>query len=449
MKCIATQEQIRLLCKSENVKEYKNLLEVLLNFKEKECPIYDYDIEHLKLEDNEIYGTLYYGFKELLKESSSEWVQTGFKDFTQKICDLCGNTRLKYNFGIKNMKNQEEMIIGSKCIDKFPDINKAGINIKSEISKAKKIDRIIKFNNRYEKASEMLENWKMFYFDIPMLLNRDLDNRFAKLIKNSNKFYEEFINGNIAIKKLEEFQSYIYEFEKLENEVNEFCENYKDNKYICDKRVINWIKMKNKNNLKNKIINNNGLVSNDTAKEIYCIDFINRFYDDIKKVFNDNGFEVEVFNEDFGVLISYKLLNKYCLRFMLSLKEFAQKFSMIYFENGEILNKSYIFSNFRIYTESNNLEEFVIVLKDINSNKSYNIKNEKIDETVTNYIIVENANNEYTKIDVKYLYSSLNSIFSKNNSEANKITMNYLESLSNWKDKSKYNEKEIRRSMAY
>mgnify|MGYP001038742258 CR=1 FL=1 len=449
MKCIATQEQIRLLCKSENVKEYKNLLEVLLNFKEKECPIYDYDIEHLKLEDNEIYGTLYYGFKELLKESSSEWVQTGFKDFTQKICDLCGNTRLKYNFGIKNMKNQEEMIIGSKCIDKFPDINKAGINIKSEISKAKKIDRIIKFNNRYEKASEMLENWKMFYFDIPMLLNRDLDNRFAKLIKNSNKFYEEFINGNIAIKKLEEFQSYIYEFEKLENEVNEFCENYKDNKYICDKRVINWIKMKNKNNLKNKIINNNGLISKETAKVIYCIDFINRFYDDIKKVFNDNGFEVEVFNEDFGVLISYKLLNKYCLRFMLSLKEFAQKFSMIYFENGEILNKSYIFSNFRIYTESNNLEEFVIVLKDINSNKSYNIKNEKIDETVTNYIIVENANNEYTKIDVKYLYSSLNSIFSKNNSEANKITMNYLESLSNWKDKSKYNEKEIRRSMAY
>ena len=30
------------------------------------------------------------------------------------------------------------MIIGSRCIDKFPDINKAGINIKSEINKAKK-----------------------------------------------------------------------------------------------------------------------------------------------------------------------------------------------------------------------------------------------------------------------------------------------------------------------
>lgn len=449
MKCIATQEQIRLLCKSENIKEYKNLLEVLLKFREKESPIYDYDIEYLKIDDNETYSTLYYGFKVLLQESSSEWVQTGFKDFTQKTCDLCGNTRLKYNFGIKNIKNQEEMIIGSKCIDKFPDINKAGINIKSEISKAKKIDRIIKFNNRYKNISEMLENWKSFYFNLPMLLNRDIENRFQKLIKNSNQFYEDFINGNIAIKKLEEFKFYIYEFEKLENSAKEFYDNYKDNKYICDKKVINWIKMKNKSNLRNKIINNNGFVSNDIAKEIYCIDFINRFYADVRKVFNDNGFEVEVFDEDFGVLISYKLLNKYCLRFMLNLKEFAEKFSMIYFGSVEILNKSYIFSNFKVYTQPDNLEEFVIVLEEINSNKNYSIKNEKIDETATNYIIIENANNEYTKIDVKYLYRSLNGIFSKNSSEANKIIMNYLESLSNWKDKSKYNEKEIRKSMEY
>ena len=104
MKCIASKEQIRLLCKSENVKEYKNLLEVLLKFRDKESPIYDYDIEYLKIDDNETYSTLYYGFKVLLQESSSEQVQTGFKDFTQKTCDLCGNTRLKYNFGIKNIK---------------------------------------------------------------------------------------------------------------------------------------------------------------------------------------------------------------------------------------------------------------------------------------------------------------------------------------------------------
>ena len=120
----------------------------------------------------------------------------------------------------------------------------------------------------------MLENWKKFYFNLPMLLNRELENRFQKLIKNSNQFYEDFINGNLATKKLEEFQPYIYEFEKLENSVKEFYDNYKDNKYICDKKVINWIKMKNKSNLRNKIINNNGFVSNDIAKEIYCIDFM-------------------------------------------------------------------------------------------------------------------------------------------------------------------------------
>lgn len=446
MTCIATQEQIRLLSKSENIKRYENLDKILIKFKEIEKPIYSEDIEYLKDKNKLIYNTLSYSFKELLEESSQEWYLVGATEFKQETCDLCGNKKLKYNFVIKNIMNENKMIIGSHCIDKFPDLNKNGINLKLEVNKAKKIDRNNKFNDKYEHAKEMIESWKNFYLEFPILLGSYLDSRFVKLIKDSQVFYDNFINCKLPLKDLDEFQKFILEFERLEKDAYEFYLANKDSKYICDKEIINWLKLKNKTYLRNKILKNNGLISNEIAKEMNCISFLNRFYDDIKHVFNNNRFDIETFDEEKGVIISFKVMNRYNLKLILNLKEFVEKFSSIYFEDKVIIDKSYIISNFRFYEEENNLEELVIILNEYIEDNKYSIKNEKIEGDTTKYIIVENKQNEVTKVRTVIMYNNIKRIFHKYKKNEECI-IKYLDSLSSWKNKDKYSDKDIRESL--
>ena len=442
MTSIATQEEIRLLSKSIFIDRYENLKNILITFLNRKKPIYIDDIKYLEKEDPKTYMIFRFSFQEIVEECSKEWIYIKIIDTIQKTCDLCGNNRLRYNYLIKNKYNGKEMIVGSKCIDKFPDIDRNGKNLNKEKLQAIKIERISKINKQYENIIGTMESWKKYYMDFPIMLNEDLDSRFTKLIKSSKLFYENYINPKMKSGNIMEFEKYIEEFEALKLESNLFYENYKDSKYNCDKKIIYWLKQ-NKPAIHKKIMREGGLISKDAAKEIGCIDFINRFEDKIVKTFNGNNFVIEKINVYDGVIISTTIFNRYKLTLSLTLKEFVSQFSSIFYDDTSFINKEYIFNKFNLYMKPDNLSQLVIITNEILFKKPYRVENIFDEGNIRNEMIVKKNNNQEITISIYHFYKIMSSIFYNDRKRSNIVLNDYFKLFKSWKSCSKYNKNDI------
>lgn len=438
---MASQEDIKLLCKSECIKRYKGLQELLESFIDKKQPIYLEDIQELK-KDKESYNTIRYSFEELRKEASSEWINVGFVDAGKIICDLCGSSNLKLNFKIKNQINNNEMIIGSSCIEKFPNINSGKISMKKHKDRANKIHRSNYINEIYPNIVDRLNDWKNCYSSFPILLNEDLNFRFINLLKDSDKFYNDFIDGKILYKDINLFQNYINEFNKLKKEVDYFLEKNEQNIYVCDTNIKNWINknVRYKDELIDSIRKNNAIIDENTSKYIYSIDFIKRFEKNIEIAFGVFGFFLESLTQEKGIVIGYKLDRNNIIKLNIKLSEFMRKFNFICFETEKIISKEDIISEFNIYMEDNNINNFT---DEINSNledtKYYveangrylrfiRSKKNQIDEKY------KEKNSQYTEIDIKNFFNIIKKELLNENKYTKKIILDTISKFKNWLD---------------
>lgn len=447
---LATQEEISLLLNSDCTNRYQGLLKLLMRFKKERKPIYLDDIKNLKTADNETFSILAYSFKELVSEGSREWKQLGYINLDNKVCELCGNTRLEYNFRIKNIKNEKELIVGSSCIDKFPKMDSNGISTNEEMRKAKVIERINAFNNQYENVEDLMESWRRYYIEFPALLPKYIDDNFNKLFKDSMDFYNNFINDKIALKRLDEFNIYIEEFHKMKNESELFYSLNKNNKFLCDRKIIEWLNNKNYRNLRQQIINNDGLINKDIAKNIYTIHFINRFKTKLNDYFNVNEFVLKDLNE-YSISITYKSIEGIEVDLELGLREFMSKFSNLFFRNEGTNKINYIIEEFKISWNEDNLSNFIYLLNSRMKKTRYYFKLVYKEGRLTNFIKVERDKNYFVELDgtvfIKNIKLNLNKDIKESSNNINKL----LASVSSWKnkkeEKEKYNRDEILEAM--
>lgn len=443
---LVTKEQINLLVNSECVKRYPNVYILLEHYKRINKPIYLSDIKHLKSSDNETFSILTYSFKEIVEEGSKEWKQGGFVGTEHKICQLCGSNKLTSNYKISNIVNQNQMIIGSSCITKFPSINSSNININDEFKRAKKIDRINKLNNRYENILDTIQFWRTFYIEFPILLPKHFYDSFTNLYINSKDFYDKFIDSKLNLCDIEIFNTYIYEFSMLKSNAEQFYSNNKLNRYICDIPIIQWIdRQKNSKYIKDKIMINNGFINNSIAKEIYNLDFINKFKTEITEYFNSSGFEVSEITEDL-ILLKYKTYENIKIDLALSLKEFTLRFSDIFFNKFKNSKSSFIINNFKFLWTLDNLENYIYILNKRIKSTGYSLSTVFRQGRHINLVRIE-KNKQFLELngnkflDIIKIYLDKEPDFIKRNLSI------YLSSERNWKDikddDKKYNKQDI------
>lgn len=447
---LATQEEISLLVNSDCTNRYQGLLNLLMRFKEERKPIYLDDIKTLKDTDNETFSILAYSFKELVSEGSREWKQLGYINLDNKVCELCGNTRLERNFRIKNIKNGKVLIVGSSCTDKFPNMDSNEININKEIKKAKVIERINAFNNQYENVEDLMESWRRYYIEFPALLPKYIDDNFNKLFKDSMDFYNNFINDKIALKRLDEFNIYIEEFHKMKNESELFYSLNKNNKFLCDRKIIEWLNNKNYRNLRQQIINNDGLINKDIAKNIYTIHFINKFKTKLNDYFNVNEFVLKDLNED-SIRITYNSIEGIEVDLELGLREFMIKFSNLFFRNEGTNKINYIIEEFKISWNEDNLSNFIYLLNSRMKKTKYYFKLVYKEGRLTNLIKVERDKNYFVELVGTVLINNIKLNLNKDIKDSSNNINKLLESVSSWKnkkeEKEKYNRDEILEAM--
>lgn len=448
-KSLVTQEQISLLVNSECIKRYKNLPELLKDFKLKRKPIYKDDIEGLKETDSKLYSVLVYGFGELITEGAREWVQLGFIDTDNSTCELCGNTRLEYNFKIQNALNNKEMIVGSSCIDKFPKLNSNGVNIKKEKNARKRIDRIHIINSRYDNIRDILDSWKMFYKELPTLLPKDLDTRFKTLLYTSESFYNDFIGGKIPVKRLDEFNSFITEFSDLKFKSEYFYDANKSNRFLVNRPLINWLDRNKLKQLKTSIINKGGLIDSETAKEIYSLEFVNRFNSEIANLFETHNFEVVLITESM-IIVSYKTVESITIKLHISLKEFMRSLFGTILNYTPISDKE-ILDRLVILWDENNVGNMITIVNKILRNSEYYFKKNYKEGVFDIFIIVEKSRTEFTELKGTVILKSIKGVIINDKSESKILIEEVLSKINNWKnineEKQKYNQSDILAAM--
>ena len=103
----------------------------------------------------------------------------------------------------------------------------------------------------------------------------------------------------------------------------------RDNKFLCDEEILNWLNERNLSGIIKGINENEGIINEKIASVIYCKGFISRFIDDYNYILNNYGFRISRITND-HVYISYIESD---IEFSLESKEFMRKYSNILFYN--------------------------------------------------------------------------------------------------------------------
>lgn len=467
---IIKKEHINLSIYSDYIKEYPKLLDLFKEFKrtQNNKNMKEEYIADLKNKDKETYLLLHYGFKDFIDEVSLEWKQ--HKKMSDIVlgeqCELCGNEKTKYLFKIVNIKNNNELKVGSSCINKFPKIEYNKKDIKESKSKYQIIERKKIINAKYENEiiinnckdiEGLLDFWRTYFLEFDILLPKDIKNNFDVLISESCIFYDKFVNSKISIKKLDDFNEYIKRINNLkENAINFYNENY-NNRYICDKKIIYWINRtyNNHNNIKKddiikSIIDNDGFINEKIANKIYSINFVNKFNYEIHNLFQSNNFKLIEINED-NVIISYKTYENINIRFYSSLKKFVENFSKIFYTDCNSIGAEYIIDKFKFILDDKNRYRYISIINDRikGTKENYYFKSE---EEINNYnrIIVERYDKECVELGEEIVFENLKLNIDKDRKHTKYNVEKFLSKISNWKNKEadkEYNKTEILKLM--
>lgn len=264
----------------------------------------------------------------LFSEIKKEWSAIGYNyDATGETrCQLC-RTKNKLVFYIHNKLNDNELNVGSDCINKFSGIEnvaevKHEYNImqKNQTEAKRKIefDEIDLTNIDYIKKSE---DWfKNFKILLPYKLFTDI----KTLIYNLNVIKTTYIKKGGDIENIK--QQY-FEFKNLLEKCKEEAEKiYQLNKrktLTCKKELADWLKSNNYNTWET-VMKNDGLLNCETLKCCYYPDFIKIHLKRFNARISDNDISIIGIN---GPLIRFSIKNqdyKYPLYFGIKCNVFMQ-----------------------------------------------------------------------------------------------------------------------------
>lgn len=442
-KTILTREEISILFKSESTKAHQGLLQLLSKFVQRKKTIKLKDIHNLYNSDFNLYSILVQGKKALLEETMKEWSYAGYYESNNKQCQLCGNKQLKDNYRIINKINGNVMLIGSQCRNKFDRFKPDSDTLKKEkreISKVKKIRLINEIYKDYVQKNnllsveELLDTYKIFYRDFPIILPISIDKKLVDLLKNSEKFYEDFIHGRMKDKEASKLGNLILEFENVKIKAQDFYNKHCNNLFLCDSNITRWIESncKNYNDIKRSIKMNGGIINRYIAQSIYCFDFIKKFENKISIYFEKNGFKLTNIDRE-SITVCYKTIEGFDVDLIISHKTFVKNFSQVLFEDINSSDANKIISKFDIVWEEDNLERYFFTINNYRiENTPYRIYILEKKGRLMKGIRVEKKEKYFIDIYDKNFINLLKSYVNKDENVTKENIVTYFNGKNNW-----------------
>lgn len=438
VQALVNKQEKNLIMNSSICDKNKKLKEVLSLFNGR---IQKKDLPKIKNIDEEVYKIIKTrdAVEEMRDTASLEWVQKEYKGKIKIPCQLCGSKKSEEKFTIINRINKKELLVGTSCISKFPKMDNKlyGISIvqipKLSKNNSKKLEKIVKFNDLYGSARDIFDNWKSKYNKFGIIFPKNYDDDFSNILKKSRGIYNSYINGRIDDARLKSFEICINDFNYRYKKCKKFYNDNKNNKYICTKEIANLL---NNNELKTTLtyIQEKGKITKDIARNIYHIDFVERFKCDIENTFKKYNITLKSLNNQFiSFFYEYRKFEPILLEN--SLKDFTYRFSNIFYGVNNF-SQQYIFKGLTIKNTYSNSYNFLEILDDILKGSGYYFF---INEELYGKQQIElnrKGFNSFAILDLKDILNNFNEVLYLNKVKSRTILLNYVENIHKWIDKS-------------
>lgn len=454
-RALVTKEEKRLVLKSDIIKKYLELESILTK---DDKVIYDKDIQYLKTTNKKLYDVIIHGFKEIKDTASEEWYQAGYKGNYITNCELCGHPSLTHVYKIVDKINGNLLLVGSDCIYKFKNMDKkiSGIDIKQHLrllatNNTKKVEKIINFNNKYPQGEEIIKSWRNVYNEFDLVIPKELDDNFLKLFRDSTKFYKDYTNGKIEEKELERFKFFIIDYNYRIKKYLEFRKDNISKLLSCNKNIKQWLMDNEKNNIIERITLSNGSITKDIVKYIYCVEFINRFKDIIKLQFSNHNISLMAINSN-NITFNYKYKTYNYINLQLTLKEFAEKYLVLFCSRKPQLEKDYIVNNIKIENTYFDINEYINICISILKKSDFTFKFDDDLYRRQDIEIINKSQKKYAVINIIEFINQNVAILFKDELESKGILMNSISKIRKWDDvvnKEKYKVTESDMSSRY
>ena len=275
-----SKEQAKLYVDSTLSDDTPWLKEILIKDKKNPC-LYEKEYENLEDFKKRFIDSRFNNlFKEAFKEWHIEYDNERKKDNKIVDCQLCGQKNIEYLSKITNDKNGKSLIIGSRCISKFPYIvdsygrtltqirkerdSTTNRKLKNEEILEKRIPNIL---NNIDKFNKLMVNNKY-------ILRSDIERIYRELNSDINSKYNNYLKlKNISENKIEKIvniNNRVLKFFKIYEDYIKFCEN---DIFGLNIKMCEWISLNGDYNLYYKLASD-GKITQNTISQIKEPNFI-------------------------------------------------------------------------------------------------------------------------------------------------------------------------------
>lgn len=276
-----------------------------------------------------------------LNFSSQEWISDKSNPILttdesgNKHCKLC-NQPIKFQYKIKNQKNDIEIFIGGNCVNNFKQLDSMVKIIKTE-EEYKRYNKLLNYNSN---IFDILMADSKYLQKTAIILPKGYYDSFDKIQTKINKMLKSYIRKGKKLKKSELDKALlVYNYEL--NNLIDFIKKHEQITDYVTRKTANEIEEKQKDeyrNIINEVMENNGKLSPSTSVKIKVESHLQRMKYHVN---NQLPSEVELVGIFFGtyILAIQRFNDKYSFKVdsSLLLENFFEKklkqFDAIFLEN--------------------------------------------------------------------------------------------------------------------
>lgn len=313
-KTLISQKEAIILLKSKAIDNFPNLKCLLENHPKITESIIN--SEEVDIETKRLISTK--AHIEIYLEARKEWIAMSDYDIGVTHCSLCHRKNHQIYY-IKNTLNGNILNVGSDCIRHFPNLkNEENIDIKDIINRDKKIrirvTRREKLKEKFSDLNSRLAHYKSIVNNSPYLVNYDIFSKLELYLSKIRDLQSKYLDGKGTDEYLELISDYLKKLEYLLNEkLATYNKTLAGNRFACTKGIYNWLKNNGRNNIINKIREQNSIITKDTISYIASIPFIDGLINDYKEILSDNlkSISIDKKGNDLHQKIYVKFNNKF------------------------------------------------------------------------------------------------------------------------------------------
>lgn len=266
-KSIQRKEHI-LLLHSQITKEYDWLYKLLLNNKKIDATV----ISSLNKKQQSFMENV---FSSVLDTAAKEWhldttienpVDLGENPAMYDQCMLC-NQPIRFKYFIRNIYTGETIFVGSTCVKDFNLLRDKNITIKELEAGAQETRRLSRANAMFPGMPMYLgsRGWKRKIEESDLVFPDLLEKKYIDIWKIIYNCFQNFESGDLPENEFKmQVNNLLKKAEEIEKEMEQYIENFKDEKFMLTRKLFQHIKRCHKKDLNVKKIKKTGFLTSET-----------------------------------------------------------------------------------------------------------------------------------------------------------------------------------------